>query len=576
MQVNVKSIWLLVLGAAFSLGLSSPASAQEVMIPESVLAGLEVFEQHELARADKVYSEKKWRQAAAEYDGFILQFPRSPALAYAILRKGRSLQQDGKRNEAIKQYMDVIDYFPNAIDYAAPAAFFIGLSNIENGDVDKAIVAWTKLADDKQYSKHAIAAAALVQLSNELARRGNWARAVEYYKQVAVDFRTNNPAVAREAIGQAIYCYIRISPSESKLREFYLAVKGFDNDPRDVQADSTKDDRYWGFVLQRVGQHASFDLPKEADTRKGYYLYWAKALSGKFGGWDDYQITVAGYQLAGDGDGNKWTATLDAQFKDYQKEGDYSRIVKWIQLFGQNKTKANEYYGKLTFDKMTNAQIAKLVITMFDPVKDADMARNTFLKLQLSKMPDTEKNQLFGQLKNYDPKLTVDLCMSYEDKDLGKWNLLSCYFHGPFQDYKKALEVAQELLNSPTYAQPATMIKAQTLQRTGKYAEAIAVYQQVDKLEQTVFPIAECYVGLGKTTEAVAQLREAENFLKDKAPDAALRIAHIYRDAKMTDKYIAALRGVLGKYPKSSQSSRAHLELEALGKTNIGGGLESQ
>ena len=497
-------------------------------------------------------------------------------MPYAILRKARSLQQDGKRFEAIKQFTDVIDYFPNAVDYAAPAAYYIGLCNVENADIDKAIVAWTKLADDKQYSKHPVAAAALVRLSDELSKRGNWARAVEYYKQVTVDFRTANPAVAKQAMDQAILCYIRVAPSESKLREFYIAAKGFENEPKPIESDSAKDSKYWGFVLSRVGSHATFDMPKDADTRKGYYTYWAKALSGKFGGWDDYQITVANYQREADGDGAKWTAAIDALFVANQKEGDFGRIVKWIQLFGQNKAKANEYYAKLSFDKMTNQQIAKLVLTMFDPVKDVEMARNTFLKLQLGKMPDNEKQQLLGGLRNYDLKLCVDLCMTFDDKDLGKWNLLNLYYHGPFQDFKKALEVAQDLVNVPTYAMQATMIKAQILQRTGKFAEAIATYQQIDKPEQTVFAIAECYVGLNKVTEAVAQLREAENFLKDKAPEASIRIAHIYRDAKMSEKYIAELRRVLGKYPKSPQSSRAHLELEAAGKTNLGGGLESQ
>jgi TolA-binding protein len=587
MQVNAKSNWFPALGAIIALFvLSAPSAgfAQEVLIPESVLAGLEVFEQHELARADKVYTEKKWRQSAAEYDGFILQFPRSPALPYAILREARSLQQDGKRFEAIKKYTDVIDYFPNAVDYAAPASFFIGQSNFENGDVDKAIVAWTKLADDKQYSKHPVAAAALTQLSNELARRGNWGRAVEYYKQVAVDFRTANPPVAQEAINQAIFCYIRIAPSEPKLREFYIAVKSFDTNPRAVSDDNAKDQAYWGFVQSKVASipgtpAGAFNLPKEADARKGYYLYWAKNLSGKFADWDDYQITIANFQREGDGDSAKWTATLDAQFKNFQKEGDFGRIVKWIQLFGHDKPKANEYYGKLTFDKMTNPQIAKLVITMFDPVKDVEMARNTFQKLKLGSMPDNEKQVLFQGLWNYDPKLVLELCMTYEDKDKGKWNLVQFYWGSPFADNKKALDVAQELLNSPAYASQATMYKGHILQRMGKYAEAIAAFQQVDKPEETVFYVSQCYVGLSKLDQAVATLREAENFLKDKAPEAGLRIAHVWRDAGGKDpksqynkQYIATLRAVLAKYPKSQQSSTAHLELEAMGITKTGGG----
>ena len=64
------------------------------------------------------------------------------------------------------------------------------------------------------------------------------------------------------------------------------------------------------------------------------------------------------------------------------------------------------------------------------------------------------------------------------------------------------------------------------------------------------------------------------DFFKDRAPEAALRIAYIQRDAGRKPQFVAQLRAVLKKYPKSSQSSQAHQELEKLG-VRIGGGVDA-
>jgi TolA-binding protein len=65
-----------------------------------------------------------------------------------------------------------------------------------------------------------------------------------------------------------------------------------------------------------------------------------------------------------------------------------------------------------------------------------------------------------------------------------------------------------------------------------------------------------------------------ENFFKQHAPEAALRVAGVYKRFNLRDQHIAALRAVLKKYPKSGQSNAAHLELEKLG-VRIGGGVDA-
>ena len=57
---------------------------QEVSVDAEQFKKLDTFEGTALSKADKVFGQKEYRQAAAEYDTFVLDFPKSPALAYAV------------------------------------------------------------------------------------------------------------------------------------------------------------------------------------------------------------------------------------------------------------------------------------------------------------------------------------------------------------------------------------------------------------------------------------------------------------------------------------------------------------
>jgi tetratricopeptide (TPR) repeat protein len=127
----------------------------------------------------------------------------------------------------------------------------------------------------------------------------------------------------------------------------------------------------------------------------------------------------------------------------------------------------------------------------------------------------------------------------------------------------------------PDTAKAAYVLGGNLLHWSGKYEEAIQAYQQADSPPQTLFWTAECLAKLGKLEPAVAQLREVENFFKDRAAEAALGVAYLYRDAGIKEKYVRSLRGVLKKYPKSGESSQAHQRLEEMGLP-IGGGVDAE
>jgi TolA-binding protein len=532
---------------------------------------LDTFEAHRLTKADQVFAKGEYRQAFSEYDSFILEFPQSKALAFALLRKARCLHLDNKRYEAIKAYQEVLDYFPNVIQYAAPASFYTGQAHWENSSDEKAVNTWAKMAADKEYSQHPLGAVAFVELADYLWKEGKPADAVRYYEQVAVTFRTRSPDAANKAIARVVEYYIRLQPDEPTLRAFYAKVKTFGGRPETVTGEVVANRDYWQQIQGAVGQYAQFAQDQQ-NLRDRYYEYWAKQMDGKFLDWDEFQITVAGYHLAADRDTKKWMERLDRQFAQHQKAGDNGRIVRWMRLYREHKGKIAEYYQKLDFAKMSAAQLIDLMKAAYDDFADAGMGRSVYNRLPFNSLTDGQKAELGKYFWKKAPDQAKDLFMMMADKEAGKMELLRCYAQD--RNLKEGLPLAEDLTKSPVFSKEALQVKADLLFAGKLYDKAIPAYQMVDNPPANLWKIADCYVGLGKIEAAVGQLREVENFFRQYNAEAALRIAHVYGRAGMRDQQIAALRNVLKKYPKSGQSSSAHQELEKMG-VRIGGGVDA-
>ena len=558
--------WLTHLLLTLIFAVTLHAAEREVAISSEDFNRLDTFEGHELTKADQAFAAKDYRNAGAAYEAFLLQYPKSPATAYAVLRKARCLHLDKKRFEAVKAYTEVLDYFPNAINYAAPALYYLGVCHAENGNLDEAMKAWMEMARDKDYRKNYLAAGALTGLAGNLLKLGKPGEAATYYEQAAVDFRTSNPEVARDAIQQVLRIRTLIEPTQPKLREFYDKVGTFENDPAKLDEGN-----YWTRVRDYIRQNGRFP-DTEAKERDRVYRYWAEAMDGKFPTWDDFQIDIANYRRMYENNPGKWMERLDQQFRAYQKDGDYGRIVRWIAVYAAQPKKVQEYYAKLDFAKMTNPQLQELLRVLFDNVQDAGMARSVFSKLHLDTLTDNERFQLARYLWQRDEAGVEQTCQSFTDKDRGRMEVLRYYQWR--HNAVKGLPVAAEAIKVPATAKEAYWIKAELLQASGKFPEAIAAYQAADNPPQNLWRIVDCYLALKQRDQALQQLHEIENFFQDQAPEAALRIAHLFQDDRQ--KNITLLRGVLTKYPKSGQSSTAYQELRAMGVPIRKGGVDAE
>ena len=573
--------------AATGLPLATAHGRETALTPDE-RSKLDTFEGVTIDKADKVFAGKDYRRSLAEYDAFIVQFPESKAIPYAILQKGRSLQLLDKRFEAIKVYQEVLDFFPDDVKYAAAAQYRIGQSHAENGDVEKAMKAWLALADDADYAKEPLGADALNALADNLIKQGKADEGIKRFEQVAVDFRNTSPDAARGAIGRVVPYYIRTKPDAEKLRAFYVAAKTFEHGPREPEADVANDGLYWQRVRDNIKAQSEFtDLQK--DQRDAFYRYWAGKMQGQMPTDDSFQIDLANYIRASDRDDAAWAQRLDKQFADRQKDGDYARVVRWIGAFAPKKEKVEEYYQKLDFAKMSNADIQNLVYTLLETNRDADRAKAAFEKLRMAEVPDDAKMSMFNWFRDRWPlpgsrDLALRTCQSFANADAGRMQALRylhwrCHpHHGHVRmekDFPEGLALAADMQKVPAHAKEAFSLGGNLLQWSGKYEDAIKDYQQADSPPQTLLWTSECLAKLGKLDPAVAQLREVENFFADAAPDAALRAAYLYRDAGIKEKYVRSLRGVLKKYPKSGQSSEAHQRLEEMGLP-IGGGVDAE
>lgn len=576
---------LVMLAAALGAGVASADLGHhaEVSFPDKAYERLDPFEAHSLKQADAAFpndpkrrSVKALREAAAAYDAFIAEFPRSKAVPHALLRKARCLHLEDKRFEAIKAYTEVLDYFPNDLPFAAPALYYIGAAHWQNGDVDKALKAWAEMAEDEDYSQSRFAATAINQLADALAKRDRRDEAVRYWRQVAVDFRTSNQDAARDAMNRVIHHYIRVSPDEPELREFYKEVHTFDHRPTKVEGEVIDSGEYWNEVRKRVWDYGRFN-DQQVQQRRRYFAYWAEQFEGRFPDWDDYQLSLAGFYRQADGDEAAWIKRVDEQFERKAEPDDYSRVIKWIEIYQHHPQKVDAYYQKLDFAKMSNGQIESLMDLAYGKLDNPQLGKRVFGKLRLDKMSDEQRAKLARSMWYRDAEAVERVCQSFDDKDRGRIELLRFYANPRTRHVQKGLELAEQVIGSPRYANEGYWHKAQLHKANKQYREAIASFQTFRPENEgdpaNLFEIADCYMKMGKLESAVQQLGEIEAFFKKHASKAAYRTALYYEQADVKDKYIASLRAVMKKYPKSHESRQVHHRLEKMG-LRIGGGVD--
>ncbi len=574
----------------------------EVVYPKSKFKMLDNFEGHQLSKADKAFAGKNYRLAAKLYDQFILEYAKSKAVPYALCRKGRCLQKDNKKYHAIKEYDEVLDYFPDDVYFATAALYFKGECYWQAQDYKKAYIAWKEIAEDEEYRKQPWAGTALKRLADNLIKNKKYEDAVKYYEMVLLNFRNNLERKDIEsAIDQIVYHHVRRDPDEEEFRQFYVKAGRLRWHRQKVsKTDVGKDWNYWKDLRNRIWHFGKFKDHQVAERRR-HYKFWANRLRREYPTSDDFQIDVARMDFYATDSRPNYYRRLDALFKMNHKPANHNeRVAKWIRLFSGSDEKVNEYYdmykfdsanGKHTRDLMWNlidmkrTDLAKktypkiklsdlsfddrfrLLQRIWDRLRDYSMARNLFGKLGLEKVDDGKKAGCARWFWHKDGKLalqTYDMMKNQKYADYCRME----YFQWSKQ-YDKGIEAAKRCTLVDKYANNAWWRMAEMYGAKKKWAEAIKAYRQCQNQPDNLFRIAECYKNWNKLGNAIQQLVEIENFFgaKDKRQGSrsawvqATYYRHFGRDA-LENK---ALWKIMGKYPNSGESRRAHERLEAKG-----------
>lgn len=145
-----------------------PAAAEAAKLTWLEQIPLESYEQmreverYQLQIAEKYYIKEEYRVALDEYEKFLTLYESSAGAPYAQLMWSHCQAKLRRVNTAIREgFQSVIDYWPNARE-SVLAAYLIGKSYQDIGEVEKAKVAYKKLMED--YPKDHVTVLAKVKL----------------------------------------------------------------------------------------------------------------------------------------------------------------------------------------------------------------------------------------------------------------------------------------------------------------------------------------------------------------------------------------------------------------------------
>jgi len=550
-------------------------AGQEILYPGEAFAKLDTFEGLNLQDADKLYIQKDYKGAYAAYKAYSFEFAKSKALPYVLLRMGRCLHLLDKRNDAIKAYQDVVDYFPDDVLYAAAALYYIGECHGQNGDDDKKIAVWARMVKDDDYVGQPNSGTALAYLGSAMEKLGKFEEAAGYHWRTAVAFLQSNPAAAQIARSAVMSHYIVRSPNHGKVMEFYTAASGFDG--RGDKVDKPNDDeRYWsGVLLTAIGFNGK---PEE---REKVCSYWATKMGDRFAGNDWLRKLWFDVTFVYEKDSAKWVGRMEKQFA--QKPATIDRVLQWCSYYGSDPKWRSEFFAKYSKPLMAGMKLKDKMglMSQLRSLGMNDEAQAVMRSVSTQGMTDEEIRQYAFFAANYLGEEDILRYLARIKDTSFATKARFDYYHArshrnrPFQE--KALSEVPALKKDPKYAgQDLSWMEADLLQVLGRYEEAIKAYNAANKQPGSTWAVTDCLVALKRYPEAIKNVQGLESVGGSVAAQACLRVADIYRIAADKGKEVEQLKLVLRRYPKTGESSAAHNRLEGYGVKVIGGEAKAE
>jgi len=564
-------------------------------LPPRQFGNLSQPERVEYMRAEDLLRKKNYEAAAIGFEKFMAQYPKTSAHPHALLLQAYSLHLAKQRNNAIRLYTEVLDFYTDSLDEAVPAAYLKANAQIDNGNVEMGIRTLEDLVKNEKYLQHPVADLALNRLAQHYLTHDNaksaercWLKVIDLFADA---FIRPEDAV-REAWRQLTDLYIlqrRYSileklmaergPDFPKMRESEKAVYVYDRasavfgrmDTKSkaaffrwftsrkdefIKADKEQDymNRALMFAFRMQGKSEWSELVKEAlnslqtitDANVDQQCFWiTERLS---------EASRAGWKI-----GEEWKSFSSSVLARGKSLPTLRQISLYGGLLARLLTGSKENSEASVFEDVLVARSAEIYESFLNPERDEGLA------------------SLVDWLKNADQvKRAYMMASRIENPALTKWKVIELLLCE--RKYEEAAKACEELekIDTGAFAAKALQTRAKLYKDSlARYKEAIELYNLINEPPATAWSVVECYEKWGKPQEAVDTCTEIENFFEAYAPAAALRRGMIWQRDGNSEKAIAEFRAVLKKYPKHQVSSQAHQMLEKYGIKTGGGVLES-
>ena len=457
-----------------------------------------------------------FRAASQEWKRFTIEYVDAPesALAHAHFMQAYDLHLAKDRNEAVKIYTEVLDFYPDTPYAQVMALFWRGEAHRENGDQARAMADLAAIAEMEDVAGHPLAVVALERLAEDAWSRMQWEPAAARWQAIAED----QPDPPRD--------------SRDRARRRLMMWRGLEE--------------RWDEVA-RIAESAGADAKARADILGGFmWSTWNQDLPNwlrpsyferRFKGSDAATAEQKFRAKLVD-----WYAARRSVFAEAGRDWDHDLAVfNYRRQLAPDKasTLATELGAKLRASQVDAAEKERRARGLIDQLVQAGMA--------------IEARTLLGFVPNAVDRLR--LAYSIEERT------------GHFAEAESILGQL-ERNEDPAVVLAAKRSRAYLYKdRMNAPEKAIPLYIEIADPPGTLWALQECYWRVGKKPQAHATLTEIASVFPGDAARAMFQKADYFQRENDKAQAIAHYRRILAHpdWKKTGEASSAHQRLEQLG-----------
>lgn len=492
---------------------------------------LREVERYQLNIAEKYYGEKNWKVAAAEYEKYLTLYERSEAGSYAQLKWSICQSNLKNKNTAISEgFQSVVDYWPDSAD-AVSAAFYIGKTYEEIGEVSKAKKAYNKLLTD--YGKHDVAAFALDRLWEISNQENDVESCIKWEEKLTFDIdRTKHREIRDLCVKGSV-----------RLASHYFDEVAFDKGVKALETTYDEKD-----IVNKVVDYATGSIRKLTANQM------TKAKGDKL-----VDLAVA-------------YVKTNIPSESSTPEEKQRVLQHWYHIANMEAAAGHEEEVPKVYEEILKKfgqqdQILSRYAGWYESLRKFDQARAIYARFENKIEGQSKIASTYRSEKRVEPAVRVyqNLVAADPDNEFQWLEQMAVTYRENNMD-AKAIEVFQQLLKNDV-DQIAKWLNAlgHAYEDTGNFKLAIAHFRQItdDKyMPGNYYDMARCHIKLKQYGEAISLYNQIVGGWEPHAPRASYEIADTFKLAKQKEQAIKQFQAVCQRYPKTSYAAKAHALLQ--------------